>query len=95
MSKNRILELMDKKLKAQGEKGIDAETTPTPQPAREVRLLPGSFDLFLQPEYAEPSPVEVARKERLAQTAATAAGSWTEQERIAAARARRDAILKR
>ena len=97
---NKLLGMVNERLRAQGQKGLDAAPTPTAtaQPAQTIKTMPGSFDIFTQnldqPEAAAPNDAELARRARLAQTASVAACSWTEQERIAAAKARRDAILQ-
>jgi hypothetical protein len=92
MSKNRILAMVDERLRAQGQKAIDAEPTATAQPERVIKTMPGNFDVFTrsldQPETAAPNDAELNRRARLAQTMAVASQSLTMRERYEAARQR-------
>ena len=100
MSKNKLLAMVNEKLRASGQKALAAPTpTPPAPPAREVRYFPGGLDVYaLNLDQPEPPPMgeaEANRRARLAAAAFETAQSLSERERIERAKARRDAILKR
>lgn len=93
---NKLLQMVNERLQANGKKAIDAtETTPTAQPARPVQYLPGGLDVYAlnldQPAAPPMGEVEAHRRQRLAAAAFETAQGLTAKERHEAARARQQA----